>query len=522
MKKDTYKVNINKILMEVKEVAYLEYENYFMKLKESGSLARFGKVFATKSKYYFFDTGTGKVLECSEAEYKVFRQLTKENSLDFSNLDLTEEELNNAIVGIMEAIETEKIFQATPLEKFDGTHFQDLEHVVPQNMQQVILEVTEECNLRCTYCIYNNQNDGFRDFGKQNMSEKTAIKAIKYILETSMREEIYVGFYGGEPLLRFDLLQKCVSYALEHKANKKVTFSMTTNGILMTPEKAQYFASIPDFSIMFSIDGDKLTHDEHRKLKNGKGSFDLTLQGYQNALDAYGKENRNKISISTVVSPPYSKQKFDAMQNFFETYAKGLQLNCTYVEHSTREVFETQWREDEPIVNRMPLLAWEKDKSPKEKMKSFTKGAQTGSFLKIHKRPIVNEPISSHKFNGCCLPGTRRLYVTVQGDFLPCERTGLSPKIGDVEHGLDIAAIKKYYVDDYMEKSVSDCRECWASLICGICYAQCFNEAGIDINQKRKMCKDERYTLEQNLIYYHETLEEDPQSLEVLNDMIIS
>lgn len=505
--------------MEEKAV---KYENYFRKLQEVGSLARFGKAFATKSKYYFFDTGTGKVLECSKEEYKVFKQLTDENSLDFSNIGLTKEEIDSSVNSIMEAIETEKIFQATPLEKFDGVHMQDLKLVIPQNMQQIILEVTEECNLRCTYCIYNNQNDGFRDFGQQSMSEETALKAIKYILETSMREEIYVGFYGGEPLLRFDLIQKCVNFALENKGSKNVTFSMTTNGILMTPEKAQYFASIPDFSIMFSIDGDKMTHDEHRKLKNGNGSFDLTIRGYQNALNAYGEENRNKISISTVVSPPYSKQKFDAMQEFFETYAPGLQLNCTYAEHSTREVVESQWRKDEPIKNRMPLTAWEKEKNPKEKLKAFTKGAQTGSFLKIHKRPLSNEPIPTHKFNGCCLPGTRRLYVTVHGDFLPCERTGLSPKIGDVEHGLDIAAIKKYYVDDYMEKSVSDCKECWASLLCGICYAQCVNEDGLDIRQKREMCKDEKYVLEQNLIYYHETLEEDPQSLEVLNDMMIS
>lgn len=98
---------------------------------------------------------------------------------------------------------------------------------------------------------------GFRDFSPRSMSEETAIKAIDYILKNSYRDEIYVGVYGGEPLLKFDLIKKCVSYALENRGEKKVTFSMTTNGVLMTEEKAEYFASIPEFSLMFSIDGDE-------------------------------------------------------------------------------------------------------------------------------------------------------------------------------------------------------------------------------------------------------------------------
>ena len=209
-------------------------------------------------------------------------------------------------------VKKENILKATPLEKFEGEHFEDLTQSIPQNMRQVVLEVTENCNLRCDYCIYQNSFSGFRDFSPRSMSEETAIKAIDYILKNSYRDEIYVGFYGGEPLLKFDLIKKCVSYALENRGEKKVTFSMTTNGVLMTEEKAEYFASIPEFSLMFSIDGDEKTHNEHRKLENGRGSFELSLKGFQNALKAYG-DRRKMISVSTVVSPPYTKEKFEDM-----------------------------------------------------------------------------------------------------------------------------------------------------------------------------------------------------------------
>ncbi|MBU5299506.1 radical SAM protein [Clostridium sporogenes] len=500
---------------------FAKYQEYFKKITKGGKLTRFGKPFRTPEHFYFLDTGTGKVLECTEQEYSIFENLMANNGLNIDSLELSKHEIQVALEGVMEAIEKENIFQATPLEKFDGAHMQDLSLAVPQNMQQIILEVTEECNLRCDYCIYNDENDGFRDFGRHNMSWDTAKKAIDYIFKTSLRDEIFIGFYGGEPLLRFDLIKKCVEYALNNKADKDVIFAMTTNGVLMTPDKADFFSSVPQFSLMFSLDGDKETNNEHRKMKNGQGSFDLAFQGYKNALEAYGEEKKHCISISTVVSPPYSTEKFNRMQEFFITSANNLQLNCTYVSHPTKKSVKSAWDEKTKVENRMPLLAWEKQREFEEKEKSFTRAQQNSLFLKIHKRPIIDTPIPWHKFNGCCLPGTRRLYVTTEGKFMACERIGESPIIGDVKNGLDIEAIQKYFVDEYMEKSVPDCKDCWASLLCGICYANCYNESSFDISKKRRLCADERYTVEQALIYYHETLESNPESLEVLNEMEI-
>lgn len=308
---------------------------------------------------------------------------------------------------------------------------------------------------------------------------------------------------------------------MENRGEKKVTFSMTTNGVLMTEEKAEYFASIPEFSLMFSIDGDEKTHNEHRKLENGRGSFELSLKGFQNALKAYG-DRRKMISVSTVVSPPYTKEKFEDMQGFFEQYAKDLNMNCTYVELSENNAPIYTEEERENLENRMPLLAWDKQKTPSEKEKSFTYYPQIGAFMGIHTRPICDEPFVWHKFNGCCVPGTRRLYVTTEGKFLACERIGEAPSIGDVEKGFDIEAIKKYYIDEYMQKSLVECQNCWASTLCGICYANCYDANGLNMKKKMACCEEEKYTVEQQLIYYHEILENNPELLEPLNHMIVT
>lgn len=289
----------------------------------------------------------------------------------------------------------------------------------------------------------------------------------------------------------------------------------------MTEEKAEYFASIPEFSLMFSIDGDEKTHNEHRKLENGRGSFELSLKGFQNALKAYG-DRRKMISVSTVVSPPYTKEKFEDMQGFFEQYAKDLNMNCTYVELSENNAPIYTEEERENLENRMPLLAWDKQKTPSEKEKSFTYYPQIGAFMGIHTRPICDEPFVWHKFNGCCVPGTRRLYVTTEGKFLACERIGEASSIGDVEKGFDIEAIKKYYIDEYMQKSLVECQNCWASTLCGICYANCYDANGLNMKKKMACCEEEKYTVEQQLIYYHEILENNPELLEPLNHMIVT
>lgn len=499
----------------------IEYKKYFERLRGEGDFSRLGKVFKTKEKYYFFDTGTGKILECTEIEYSILKQLGEENTLEVKKLEYSLKDIQAAINDIISMVEKENILKATPLEKFEGEHFEDLTQSIPQNMRQVVLEVTENCNLRCDYCIYQNSFSGFRDFSPRSMSEETAIKAIDYILKNSYRDEIYVGFYGGEPLLKFDLIKKCVSYALENRGEKKVTFSMTTNGVLMTEEKAEYFASIPEFSLMFSIDGDEKTHNEHRKLENGRGSFELSLKGFQNALKAYG-DRRKMISVSTVVSPPYTKEKFEDMQEFFEQYAKDLNMNCTYVELSENNAPIYTEEERERLENRMPLLAWDKQKTPSDKERSFTYYPQIGAFMGIHTRPICDVPFMWHKFNGCCVPGTRRLYVTTEGKFLACERIGEAPSIGDVEKGFDIEAIKKYYIDEYMQKSLVECQNCWASTLCGICYANCYDANGLNMKKKMACCEEEKYTVEQQLIYYHEILENNPELLEPLNHMIVT
>ncbi|MBO5469663.1 MAG: hypothetical protein J6A03_08015 [Lachnospiraceae bacterium] len=150
---------------------------------------RYGIPFATKNHTYFFDSGTGKVLQCTKEMYTLLINLF-ENKGKIKNLNLAPSVIEDTIQELKETIEKENIFKARKLESFNCAHVNNLEGLVDQGCQQLILEATEECNLRCRYCIYGDDTKNFRDFGNKRMSFDIAKKAIDFFATMRLRSKI--------------------------------------------------------------------------------------------------------------------------------------------------------------------------------------------------------------------------------------------------------------------------------------------------------------------------------------------
>jgi len=133
--------------------------------------------------------------------------------------------------------------------------------------------LTEDCNHRCTYCFVKGKNP-------QKMSVEIARESLEFLVKASKQEkQVRILFFGGEPLLEFDLIRFFVEYGRQRFAQvgKELGFDMTTNGTLMTEEMAKYFR---DNGVMYllSIDGDKETHDANRKMLGGGSSFEALME----------------------------------------------------------------------------------------------------------------------------------------------------------------------------------------------------------------------------------------------------
>jgi uncharacterized protein len=327
-----------------------------------------------------------------------------------------------------------------------------------------------------------------------------------------------IGFYGGEPLMRFSFIKDCVDYSRKIIKGKELKFNMTTNAVLVTPEIAEYLFN-EGFSILVSLDGPKEIHDRYRIDKNGKGSFDRTINGLKILADKHREIKKGMISVNVVYTPPYSEEKINLINDFIKelTWLPVVNARTNYPSpHSIPidMVSEEDLKQDKTIMQ----WAFEKYKTGFENSALMVKGQIEKTFAKFIQRSVLNEPFDSFYFNGCCLPGHRKIHITTDGSIQICEKISTdSPSIGNVYSGFDFDTIEKVYIREYAEKSIEICSGCWGIRFCSVCYIQAFNEKGkFDIDSKNMTCHSNLQSLENSLKNFAALMGENPGKLDYL------
>lgn len=507
--------------------------------KRKNILSEKGVLFETSNNKYFYDTGTSKVVLLDDFDYFVINNIINNESvknfddlvgLIGNRLFYSDSEVIQKLGMLDKFISDENLFMAPELKCLKQEGYDELvKEQLNNNMNQIILELTGKCNLRCKYCIYNDNYEKNRNFNPKSMTFDVAKKAIDY-LNIHGDDSVSVTFYGGEPLLEFELLKKCIEYSREKILDKELNFSLTTNLTKMDEEKAKYLASVDNLSVVCSIDGPKYVHDSYRVYQNGKGSFEDAIKGLKYLVRNF-KGKTQKISINAVFAPPYTYEKLIDINEFFsklEWLPKNVNIDINYVSEGTVDDKShlQELKKDSKYCTKHgvvdPLLLYTKNDFLKQSEYSRLSSSLTSQLIHIHDRKIFNEPSDIYVFNGCCIPGARRLYVTTEGEYDICERVGLSPSIGNVKEGIAFDKVKKYYLDEYSDVLTPLCKKCWAKRLCRRCYARSYNEKQlISENELNISCNYIREAIIDELELYHEIYENDPKCLDFLNDIEI-
>ena len=504
-------------------------ENKYKELCKEEYPGRLGKTFKTKYNFYYYDSGTGKVAQINKNVYKVLTKfLESENFLDFIKLDMSEQEFCEAISEIKDAINKESILSATKFNCLTGKTYEQIDEIIDNKIQNVTLEVTEKCNLRCKYCIYNESHPEYRAFGHKNMDWEVAKKAVDFLKAHSQNsDERHIGFYGGEPLINYDLIKKTTDYA--NKLFDKMTYSMTTNATLMNEEIADYIMK-NKFNIIVSLDGYKELHNKNRLFVSGEGSFEKTINGLKILLRSAEKyNNKENITLNMVIEGPDYEDKYDKIQvylNECDWLPKNINILTSSIDYGPHESIYTrpQSYEERMILKDYydPILSWDEKNKIRNKDNTneiFTDADVDKAMMIIHKRLLSEKPVKKYGMNGCCVPGERRIYVTVDGNFKICEKVGDIPEIGNVHKGFDEKRIKELYFDDFIKESSKYCKDCWAINLCTLCYVNCYDQYGTHFSYRHNSCRSERKYLLDSLIKYHEILEENPDVLKEFNEI---
>ncbi|WP_343210152.1 Cys-rich peptide radical SAM maturase CcpM [Anaerolentibacter hominis] len=442
------------------------------------------KCFKTPGACYVYDRHTNSVFSVQEQEYTEFCEIEKGKV----NPEKSEIFLKYHRQGLLQKNVVEKI-------EHPATDF--LDYLSNNRMEQLILQVTQQCNLRCAYCVYSGLYDN-RTHSNKEMTFETAKKAIDFFLaRTREMNHVNISFYGGEPLLEFDLIKKCVAYVNSIVEGKEVRFGTTTNGTLLKDEVVDFLYN-NDFHFSISLDGSKKEHDASRKFPSGAGSFDLVMKNVKRIKERYPEYAANNISFMTTINP---NMNLDCVMEFFSTdevmsdshiifntmadnglkgelkFEEGFRLRRKY-EYLKLLLMYVGKLNEEAIS---PMVITSKEQS-----------ARTLRELRKH-RPLL----STMHHNGPCLPGIKRLFVTADGKCYPCERVSENHDyfcIGSIDEGLQISKMEKLINNG---KVIAEkCKNCWNLRQCLLCSSLLeiddeINE--IDKNSYKEQCRKQKH-----------------------------
>jgi uncharacterized protein len=484
------------------------------------------KLFRTNSGYYLYDTGTSKVLRCKFHVYELLNLLFSEEistAISSFKAEHGEKIFEDVSADIIKAIDTEGILSSMGATRFgSGDHYANIEELVKSSLGMITLEITENCNLRCGYCIYNSYNENAREHSKTEMCIEVALKGIDYLKKNSHKKDrVAITFYGGEPLLRFKFIQRCVEYARSTIKEKKIDYSITTNGTLLTPEIARFFRK-HNFSVVVSIDGPKEIHDSFRKDTKGKGSFQKAIQGLKTLIDIYCQDASEKISLSMVYTPPYSRKRLDRIASLWDELPwlpADLNVNMTYPSTGT---FPYEHFSKDELNEDVDMRMWGAEKFKKkysgvEKGHPISNSQEELKLAAFMQRKIFHSPEDRYFLNGCCVPGVRKLFIASDGTFRVCEKISFNaPTIGNVFTGIDLHIIKSIYIDSYEKLSLPACSRCWAIRLCHVCYIYAFEDKNLSLRRKSVGCRAELDAKERLLNLFSVLTENDLSGLDYL------
>jgi uncharacterized protein len=429
--------------------------------------------------------------------------------------DLSEEDFEANKAEIRALFIEKGVFNKPYKPLFQDISLEDLKKSLESELSHLILNTTNQCNLRCKYCSFSGVYTPRRVHNDSIMTEETAFKAVDFFLErTGDSKRVTIGFYGGEPLMNFTLMKKIVEKVnREYKIIRdKVHFALTTNGLLLTSKKIEFLKQ-NEFSISVSLDGPKDIHDKWRITESNSPSFDIILQNLSEFRNKYPDYFNEKVSFEATVTHPYDLL---SRNDFFLTQpvTKGIEARFNYVNELDKIEKEFGMNRDEAEHNTIESLKFLGEKFSNlefDKIKSLIL-----LWLPIFKRIHYREKLTNSSLlniNGLCLPGVKRLFVNTEGDLFLCERLDYFESIGSVEKGFDFGTLQRI-LHHYIAGVKKDCPDCWARYFCNLCFVSVADKNEMDMNLKPSYCDALKRRVESGLRLYLRIMEKNPAAFD--------
>ncbi len=414
------------------------------------------------------DTCSGSVHAVDEVAYDVIALYEKHKPEEIVALllekyrgreDVTEADLWDCLGDVEELVKDGKLFTPDTYAGMAGTFKERSGDVV----KALCLHVAHTCNLNCSYCF---ASQGKYHGERALMSFEVGKQALDFLMDHSgHRTNLEVDFFGGEPLMNFDVVKRLVAYArsVEKQQGKNFRFTLTTNGMLIDDEVID-FANREMSNVVLSLDGRREIHDRTRVDYAGHGSYDRIVPKFQKLVAARGGKNYYMRGTFTHANPDFTKDVFHMADLGFT------ELSMEPVVCAPDDPAALTPEDLKVVKEQYEILA-------KDMIRRRKEGKPITFYhymLDLEGGPCVYKRISG------CGSGTEYMAVTPWGDLYPCHQfVGEEAyKLGDVFHGVTNTALREQFraCNAYARP---ECADCWARLYCsGGCAANAYHATG--------------------------------------------
>lgn len=412
------------------------------------------------------DTCSGSVHVMDDIAYDI-TALCKEKSAEeikkyildkYSSENICEKDVDDCLDDIKSLENAGKLFTPDTYENM-AFDFKKRNSVI----KALCLHVAHSCNLNCEYCF---ASQGKYHGERALMSFETGKRALDFLVENSgTRRNLEVDFFGGEPLMNWEVVKQLVEYAreIEKIHGKNFRFTLTTNGMLIDDDVID-FCNKEMSNVVLSLDGRKEVHDRFRKDYHGRGSYDVIVPKFQELVRRRGGKNYYMRGTFTHYNTDFTKDIL-SMADLGFTELSMEPVVCSPEDASALT------ESDLPVLfEQYEILAKEMIRRKKEG-KGFT---FYHYMLDLKHGPCIYKRISG------CGSGTEYMAVTPSGDLYPCHQFVGDKKylLGNIYDGVTNTEIQNEFklCNAYARK---ECSDCWAKLYCsGGCAANSYHASG--------------------------------------------
>ncbi|HOJ09024.1 MAG TPA: thioether cross-link-forming SCIFF peptide maturase [Clostridiales bacterium] len=431
--------------------------------------------------------GTNTVVDVNSGSVHIFDPVAYE-VLDYYAEDFKEEEIIAKLGDKYGKEQVHEAFKEITQLKQEGMLFSEDEYhfsVAKNNdiqFKAMCLHVSHDCNMRCRYCFASKGDFGS---GRKLMDVETGKKAIDFLIKNSgKRRNLEVDFFGGEPLMNFDVMKDIVSYAREKEQeyNKNFRFTVTTNALLLDKDKMDYINE--NFvNVVLSLDGRKEINDKMRVRVDNSGTYSHIIQKIKDMAESRNQENY-------YVRGTYTRENIDFSNDVLHLADEGFkQVSVEPVVAAAGSGYDI--REED-----LPEIKAEYEKLALEYVNRNNSGSGFNFFHFMI--DLEHGPCAEKRYKGCG-SGFEYIAVTPEGDIYPCHQfVGIDEfKMGNVYDGnIDDKIVCTFKNCNITSKD--ECSRCWAKFYCGGgCAANAFNfnkdinkpyKVGCELEKKRVEC----------------------------------